>query len=86
MKIKVVVTEADIAIGQPESPYACPIALALIRNGAEDVEVTDRIECFIDDKFFRSDLPAQAAAFVEAFDDYRAVDPFAFEIEADNGL
>jgi len=81
-KIRVEVTEEDIAKGIRENCRLCPIARAIKRLGHEEVAVMgDSIEIGTVD----FEAPPEVDAFVEAFDAFRPVQPFAFDLEIPRG-
>ncbi len=78
--MKICVTKKDIANGTPTEPDCCPIALALIRAGFNDVSVdTDNVRLFVGKPSLK--LPQKAIDFIEQFDNGEEVDPFTFELK-----
>lgn len=81
--MRVNVTQEHIDKGARMSCDGCPIALALKEAGLPDVEVfANRVSR----NAFTSDLetwelPTNARAFIQSFDNYRIVEPFHFDIE-----
>jgi hypothetical protein len=86
------VTDRHIAEGKPRSECECPLALAVIEALAADgviaeagtVEV-DYYDVFVVDgetgcRRYRATLPAEAADFVDDFDDGDPVVPFEVEL------
>ena len=85
------VTAENIAQGEPGKPCACPIALALEREGFQrgmvmpDDDDSDRwiaVWTTADDEDDGCALPPSAVAFARAFDENEPVEPFTFEIDA----
>lgn len=81
--MKIEVTSEDIANGTPGDGCWCPIALAIRRQTeASDVFVS---ECTagvrVGDKTRRLDLPPEAVAFIELFDDGKGNSPFSFDLD-----
>lgn len=82
-KIRVEVTEADIAAGLPDACFSCPIALALKRLGYERPSV-DGVAIELD-TLTTVPSPDVVNDFVIAFDKGDKVEPFAFELEVQRG-
>jgi hypothetical protein len=83
MSRKITVTEKDIEDGEPGQETSCPIALACNRAGMEKVYVTSStVRYTYHGKRVVKQLPAVAANFVDAFDDFGnvVVKPFSFVI------
>lgn len=85
-KVKVVVTQKHIDNGVQEDAYSCPIALALVDYGFDEVEVDGGEEV----KFreygaaHQCRLPPSAQEFIGRFDRNQTwVKPFEFELELD---
>lgn len=78
MAITVTVTQAHIDKGVARECTRCPIALAMIDAGIAEPWVDEVTVCV---GAFGVDLPAEAVAFVETFDNGDPVQPFAFELE-----
>ena len=77
-RVRVEVTAADIATGEPTFCRSCPVALALLRAGFTRVSVGESIAAA---EFGEVPLPRKVASFVRHFDRGRPVKPFAFDLE-----
>lgn len=75
--IVVDVTSEDIALGVRMVPGACPIALALKRQGFKHVSVSSGYTCV---DFVSYNLPKVVRQFVANFDDMKPVTPFKFRL------
>ena len=87
--VEVSVTAADIATGEPENCYACPVALALVRTtGDASANVFRRDWVLRVEVWGRSIVaPAEVRDFVCSFDGYQGfqdVRPFAFSLPDDD--
>jgi hypothetical protein len=85
MILKIQVTADDIAKGHVNDGCYCPIARACHRVFPSLPElVVGRWDVFADagDSDARiGQLPPEAVEFIEKFDQYRAVEPFEFELD-----
>lgn len=90
MKIRIDVTAFDIANGSPSTPSSCPIALAYRRQFPESGPIAVHFDSInkIDKAGHAKQLfglPAEAALFMEEFDDADGPDelpsPISFEVE-----
>lgn len=87
---KIHVTAEDIANGEPESAYRCPVALAIARRlGVSEGQVGVAMgdwECFSEGYFLEQiALSDSANRFIHRFDDYDdGVQPFNFFTEVPN--
>jgi hypothetical protein len=91
MRLHIAVDTDSIANGQREDPSFCPIALAAYDqiDRLESIEVQpetvhllllpDHPEGF--SEWFSAPLPAEARAFVKAFDTMQPVEPFEFDLD-----
>lgn len=84
----ITVTADHIAEGIPGECTECPIALAIVEALPELTEVavyTDRIGIWTERPpglgFIEVVLPAEAAAFIEAYDGTMDAQPFTFELD-----
>lgn len=78
--VQIEVTAEDIKGGIPDTPYSCPVALAAKRATGLRVWVHTHT---INIEGRPADLPDCAISFIASFDDNKAVEPFAFDIELD---
>lgn len=85
MKRKIKVTQDHINKGQPHAACYCPIALAMLGMGFDDIEVvSNRVSGEIDGSYYGADLPVEARSFVLTFDDDprdESLQPFEFEVD-----
>lgn len=75
------VTLGDIKAGKCTNPYTCAIALAVTRATGSHAGVAIRDFDLLDPYGNTTDtynLPAEAVAFICAFDNKRPVEPFTF--------
>lgn len=88
MKIKIDVTQEDIDKGEQGTPNACPIALACVRAGYTNPDVDGLCISITapDGGRVHAVTPKVATLFVEYFDGGLEVEPFSFEIDADEIL
>jgi hypothetical protein len=85
MKVKVCVTDRNIANGLVGDPCLCPVANALRGAGFADVDVNHTWMDFCDtgsDVTYRAWLPMEATNRIKQFDDHNGMEPFEFEVEA----
>jgi hypothetical protein len=75
-KVKIKVTQEDIAMGSKNDCFYCPIALALKRH--EFVRVHVGTDVFYADNH-PYPLNKKAVKFIERFDSGKPVKPFSFE-------
>ena len=79
MKIKV--SQRDIDRGDPCDGRTCSIALAMYRNGFDELVVSPQsVEFEWNGRFMDVKLPRIARSFVSQFDDGRPAHPFSFEL------
>lgn len=88
MKTKVQVTEDDIARGERDNCYCCPVARALKRAGITGVAVhEDELLGVAGGVPFRIAPPESVSRFVRAFDDggvgVPSVAPFDFDLDTE---
>lgn len=78
------VTQYHLDTGVPESTQCCPIALAIVDLGYDDVEVEESlVTILIDGEYVCFDLPQVAQDFIDTFDNTTGVvSPFSFPLEA----
>ena len=85
MKHKIKVTQGHINKGEPHAACYCPIALAMIDMGFEDIEVvSNRASGELDGSYYGTDLPVEAQIFVVSFDENPTsafIKPFEFEVD-----
>ena len=80
------VTAEDIQDGEPGVPCACAIAVAARRSGLKHVAVRRKQISWWEGpvhnggKHIVCDLPPEATAFIDAYDNSRRVSPFSFTI------
>lgn len=79
--MRISVTKADIAKGDPDDYLSCPIALALKRK-ATKVRVGSVTADFKwkGRKYLDIYLPSEAVRFIEQFDSGESVKPFTFDL------
>lgn len=79
--MKISVTKADIAKGEPGDCMSCPVALALKRK-ASKVTVGSTVADFKwkGRKYLEVRLPLEAIEFIAKFDCGASVKPFTFNI------
>lgn len=75
--VTVEVTAEDIAKGKPMECLNCPVALACMRAGLDDIAVCD--SSLDSDGSIRT--PDVVAEFIHAFDNGKPVHPFTFNLE-----
>jgi hypothetical protein len=75
-QIELEVTEADIERGSTESPWYCPIALALKRTLNKRIGISVSSELTIDHVYIKT--PARLSRFMVRFDSGKRVKPFKF--------
>jgi hypothetical protein len=81
-RIKVTVTEDDIANGVAKDGSRCPVGLACKRADIDDPCFENPgLEYWAGYKHLTVKLPKAAREFADAFDAGRPVQPFEFEIE-----
>jgi hypothetical protein len=85
VRLHVEVTAEDIEKGVCQDSDSCPIALAVHRlPGIEEVCVdNDVLWVRTAEGKLASGMPAEAAKFVDSFDNRGAVQPFSFDIEVE---
>ncbi len=83
--MKIQVTKKHIEKGKAKDCERCPIALAILEQvpNCVSVDVTelDICGCLNCGTAFDITIPRKASDFVVAFDNYRNVKPFEFELE-----
>src|SRR5450631_988914 len=81
-KIKVTVTEDDIANGAANNRMKCPVALACAREDIDEPEFEiPGLNYYAGHRHMTVKLPKAACDFATAFDDGKPVVPFEFEFE-----
>lgn len=80
MKLRIEVTETDIARGEENSACRCPVALALVRQipGFEP-----EVGIMHLDMGWLFKTPESVCEFIYNFDEGEFVEPFAFDIDID---
>lgn len=81
--MKINVTQEDIDNGEPSS-RKCPVAIAILSAGFDDVRVEALHLRFVLDRFqYARSTPDIVADFLEEFDSGAAVEPFSFTLEVE---
>jgi len=80
--MRIEVTAEDIAAGESESFYRCPVALAAVRaSGTEKVMALGSLFFYrLDGTEIRRCIPRECYEFMECFDAGLPVSPFTFEV------
>ncbi len=76
--MKVTVTADHIARGMPQSPFLCPIALALHEHEGLELARVAANAVFVRDRVFY--LSREAVHFMFRYDTGKRVEPFSFAI------
>lgn len=89
--VRINVTQEDIDMGLPCNAKSCPIALAALRCGQEQLERVDGISATQYGIYYTAGVehriswqgtivPTRAKRFIEAFDSGKPVYPFSFTL------
>ena len=85
--VEINVTKKDIGNGVCSAPGNCPVALAAIRTGFDQVAVLgDCMDFQSDENYYAIGLPLVAKKFIYAFDEQQPVKPFKFRIKLKNSV
>lgn len=80
--MRIEVTQQDINEGDHVNCYACPVALALLRQTRVRWGVAGSFATASDNRgAYHVRLPKEVQLFVRRFDGYDSVVPFAFEFD-----
>lgn len=85
MQLEIDVTPDDISKGRAGEYNACPIALALKRQGCSELRVEEGgISFKLNELNYKFETPIKAQVFIDDFDNHKTVKPFKFILEKPN--